>query len=122
MSSLWPGHSMAEPPLEAGLEVWFNDRVRAVGGMTWKLAPTRSGIPDRLVIFPGNRMYLVELKREKGQLSPIQCVMHDRLRDGFGVGVTVLYGRVDVVDWLRDVVDAAHPQSNRAWYHTDDVG
>lgn len=111
---------MAE--LEAGLERWFYDRVRALGGMIWKLAPTSSGIPDRLVIFPGARMYLVELKRERGQLSPIQCVMHDRLRDQFDVAVITLYGRADVVDWLRDVVDAAHPQSSRAWYHDSGVG
>lgn len=111
---------MAE--LEAGLEVFFNDRVRALGGMIWKLAPTRSGIPDRLVIFPTNRLFLVELKTDRGQLSPIQCVMHDRLRETFGVHVEVLYGRAMVVDWLKDVVDAGHPQSSRAWYRTDDVG
>lgn len=111
---------MAE--LEAGLEVWFNDRVRALGGMTWKLAPTRSGIPDRLVIFPENRLFLVELKRETGALSPIQCVMHDRLRETFHVDVVTLFGRAMAIEWLRSVVDAAHPQSNRAWYRTDDVG
>lgn len=100
---------------EAQLEVWFHNRVRLLGGISYKLAPTTAGIPDRLVIFPG-AMWLVELKVEHGQLSQIQCVLHDRLRDEFDRPVITLFGRKHMQDWLKDVVCASDPQSNHPDY------
>ena len=96
--------------LEAGLEKFFFDRVRLVGGVSYKIAPTTAGIPDRLVIFPYNRMWLVELKTNKGQLSPIQLVLHERLWDEFGVTVVTLYGKEHILDWIRKVVSATDPE------------
>lgn len=97
---------------EASLEGFFRKRVRLVGGYTVKLAPTEAGIPDRLVIFPGNRLYLVELKAEGGRLSPIQQVLHQRLYDNYDVPVYVLTGRAEILTWLRQRVNALGPQSS----------
>jgi hypothetical protein len=103
---------VADSTLESGLEGFFRKRVRLVGGYTVKLAPTEAGIPDRLVILPGGRMRLVELKTESGALSPIQRVLHSRLAE-LGVEVVVLYGRNAVIRWLREEFLAADPQSKR---------
>lgn len=92
--------------LEAQLEALFRKRVRDVGGYTIKLAPTERGVPDRLVIFPKGRMYLVELKTPTGILSPIQMHWHDRMA-ARGVTVHTLYGEDDIRAWLRWVLD--HP-------------
>lgn len=95
---------MTQVERESSLEEFFRKRVRLVGGYTIKLAPTERGVPDRLVVL-GGRMFLVELKAEDGELSPIQVVWHTRLRERHGVRVHVLYGRTDVVRWLREAVD-----------------
>lgn len=98
--------------LERELEAFFRRRVMLAGGYTIKLAPTERGIPDRLVIFPRGRMYLVELKTEKGRLSPIQKHWHDRLASRH-VTVYVLYGKDDVVAWIRSVLDSLNKEVSR---------
>jgi hypothetical protein len=88
------------PELESALEGFFQKRIRLVGGYSIKLAPTERGIPDRLAIMPVGRMFLVELKAEGGVLSPIQKAFHERMRET-GVNVVTLYGRGQIIDWLR---------------------
>lgn len=92
-----PAPSHAE--LEASLEAYFRKAVRAAGGLIYKLAPTVSGIPDRLVIFPGGLMFLVELKAPGGRLSPIQEHVHSELA-AVGTTVAVLEGRGQVDSWI----------------------
>lgn len=86
--------------LEAGLEDWFRARVRERGGLVVKLIPTFKGMPDRLVLWPDGRTFLVELKTETGVLSPIQRHVHAKLHD-LGHPVYVLAGRAQVLTWLR---------------------
>lgn len=95
---------------EATLEVYFNKRVQGLGGLTLKIAPTTAGAPDRLVLLPGGIIRLVELKTERGKVRPIQFHFHSRCSD-IGTPVVVLYGRIEVDDWLRRVVDACGPKS-----------
>jgi hypothetical protein len=95
--------------LESHLEEFFRTRVRLAGGYTIKLAPTERGVPDRLVILFGT-MYLVELKADMGDLSPIQQAWHDKLRQ-HGVRVHTVYGRTGVLNWIRWAVDITGPQS-----------
>jgi len=92
--------------LEADLETFFHARIRAVGGITLKLMPTRSGAPDRLVLFPGGRIALVELKRTAGKPSPIQLLWHARAAD-IGHTIPVLKGRGEILAWIRDQCDEA---------------
>jgi hypothetical protein len=96
---------------EAQLEVLFNQKVRLAGGISYKLAPTTAGIPDRLAIFPGGRMYLVELKTDIGRLSPIQAFLHERLDLEFGVIVITLYGRWMIDRFIRNVLDSRDPRA-----------
>lgn len=44
--------------------------VKFVGGKAWKfIFPGNAGVPDRLVLLPGGKVWFVELKTESGQLS-----------------------------------------------------
>lgn len=98
--------------LESSLEAFFRRRVRLAGGYTIKLAPTEAGVPDRLVLMPGGKMYLVELKAHGGQVSTIQRVVHERLRH-YGTYVWVLTGRAEIIDWIRRVVEATARSTRR---------
>jgi len=65
--------------LESRHEGRFNIGVKRLGGMSVKLVPVRAGLPDRLVLMPGGRTYLAELKTDTGRLRPIQKVVFEKL-------------------------------------------
>jgi hypothetical protein len=88
--------------LEASLEAYFNRQVRLLGGRATKLAPTEKGVPDRLVLLPGGRMYLVELKTTKGRTSAAQDLWHERAA-ALGTRVQLLVGRAGIDKWLQAV-------------------
>lgn len=86
--------------LERVVEEYLRQRVRQLGGMCVKLAPTIAGIPDRMVILPGEPIRLVELKRPKGgRVSMVQLEQHKRLAE-LGHVVPVLWSKEDVDQWL----------------------
>lgn len=86
--------------LESWLEARLRRKVRLIGGRLYKLAPTEKGIPDRLVLLPGGRMYLVELKADWGELSPKQKLLHEQLAE-LGTEVIVLTGSSGVDRWVN---------------------
>lgn len=92
---------MANTP-EGKLEEHFYQRVRRLGGMCEKVVPNRWGIPDRLVLLPGGRIYLVELKTASGTIRPAQSVWH-RKAARLGVHVVVLRGRTNIDRWLNSI-------------------
>jgi hypothetical protein len=87
--------------LESKIEAKFNLGVRKAGGIPIKLAPSKSGLPDRLVVFP-DRIEFVELKKDDGETSPIQKHMHRKLRS-LGATVFVLTGITEVEAWLEEI-------------------
>lgn len=95
--------------LESRLEEFFRRRVRMLGGHTEKLIPTTRGMPDRLVLMPGGKIYLVELKAEGGRVRPAQQVWHGRAAR-LGSPVAVLTGRQEVLEWLARVTPDKEPQ------------
>jgi hypothetical protein len=83
--------------IEAQVEAHLVRRVKALGGETRKVIwPGRRGAPDRLVLLPGEALF-VELKRPKhGRLEPHQLREHARLRaSGFTVAVLSTPAEVD---------------------------
>ena len=84
--------------LESAVESRFRRAVSRLGGMTDKLASTRAGIPDRLVLLPGGVVELVELKAVGGVLRPVQRAYHHRCAR-LGTQVTVLTGAAEVDAW-----------------------
>lgn len=76
--------------------------VRTLGGRCVTLAPTTLGVPDRLVLLPGGRIYLVELKDHGGRLSAHQELWHQSA-ERLGSPVIVLVGAEGVDRWIAEV-------------------
>lgn len=83
---------------EKVIEAYLATKVKQVGGLCpkWEGA---TGHPDRIVLLPGGRVAFVELKAPKGKLSPIQRLIHKRLR-ACGAEVWVLFSKADVDRFL----------------------
>lgn len=88
---------------ENNLEEFFRRRVMLLGGYTEKIVGMSRGCPDRLVLLPGGRIFLVELKAETGSVEPLQKMWHTRANN-LGTKVYVVTGRDGVVKWLRAMV------------------
>lgn len=86
---------------ESSVESKLHRGILALGGIDYKLAPTTKGLPDRLVILPGNLIFLVELKAKGGRLSPAQVAIHAKLAKR-GTHVVVLTGPDEVDAWLKE--------------------
>ena len=84
---------------EAQLEKMLHDGVRQHGGMSMKLAPTTAGMPDRIVLWPGGRIDLVELKTDRGSVRRIQEVQHHRFAK-LGTYVQLVRGESGVREYL----------------------
>lgn len=78
--------------LEKDIEKILVNEVKKLGGRAYKwTSPGNDGVPDRIVIFPNRAPVFVELKAEKGGLTPLQVVQIDRLRE-LGQAVFVAKG------------------------------
>lgn len=84
---------------ERRVEAELTRRVKLLGGWAIKILPSVAGLPDRLVILPGGRMFFVELKAPTGTVKPHQTVVHDRMAT-LGCPVVVLPTPADVVAWV----------------------
>lgn len=59
-----------------------------------------SGLPDRLVLLPGGVIFFAELKSTGEKPSPIQLIVHERLRQlGFKVYI------IDSTEGVRTILD-----------------
>lgn len=86
-------------PLEKDIEKKLRQKVEALGGFCLKwVCPGWSGVPDRIVLLPGARIYFVETKRPKGgELSKLQKKWCEWLiRMGFFYGVVWTWEDLDL--------------------------
>lgn len=87
---------------ESRVEARLVQGVKKLGGLCWKfVSPGTAGVPDRIVLLPGGRVALVELKQRTGRLSAIQRVRQAELR-AVGAEVWTLYGPEDVDSFLEE--------------------
>lgn len=92
--------------LESRVEERLTREVKARKGWALKFIPSVSGLPDRIVLLPGGRMFFVELKRPKGgRVAAHQTVVHKKLAK-LGFPVAVLSSVDEVLEWLQ-LIDAA---------------
>lgn len=85
---------------ESKIERKLCEGVRRLGGRAYKLvSPGCTGLPDRLICLPNGTVFFVELKTEKGRLSPQQRHKVDELSK-MRQRVQVLYGDRDVENFL----------------------
>lgn len=86
---------------ETAVEKRLMLKVRKAGGICMKVMPVVAGYPDRLVLLPGGRLFLIETKAPRGRLEPIQRVFIQRAK-AIGVEVAVLYDSAQVDAWVAD--------------------
>lgn len=74
-------HSVYTPESEKVVERRLISEVEDRGGWAIKLLPFQfAGLPDRLCLMPGGKVFFVELKSTGKTASPIQRIVHERLR------------------------------------------
>lgn len=75
--------------MEKAVEAHLRQRVKAAGGIALKLVcPGWTGVPDRLIVLPGGRVYFAETKDLGKKPRLKQQLKHERLRAlGFQVFV-----------------------------------
>ena len=85
---------------EAAVEAKLRDEMTRRGCLCYKfVSPGNNGVPDRMIITPHGEVYFIELKTERGRLSPEQSAQIRRLRE-HGMSVYVLYGAADVEQFI----------------------
>ena len=68
--------------MEKDIEKMLTEGVKKMGGRCLKwVSPGNDGVPDRIVIMPGGRIWFVELKDDGGQLSELQKYWRKVLSD-----------------------------------------
>lgn len=84
--------------LEKEIEKKLIKMAKSHGGYCLKwVCPGWSGVPDRIILLPGARIYFVETKRPKdGRLSPLQQKWQKWL-SGLGFYADVVWSEVDVL-------------------------
>jgi hypothetical protein len=85
---------------ETAVERRLIKQVVAAGGLCYKWMPITKGLPDRVVILPGGRIFFIETKTEGGKVEPAQAAMHNKMR-ARGVEVEVLYTTRQVDEWVE---------------------
>lgn len=85
---------------EREIERFFTAECKRNNGLALKLAsPSMAGLPDRIVLMPGGRVFFAELKAPGKRPRPLQAAMHNMLRQmGFRVYV------IDSKDMAREAV------------------
>lgn len=77
---------------EREIEKILADEVRGLGGRAYKwISPGNDGVPDRIVIFPGQWPIFIELKVDGGIVSSLQRVQIKRLQE-LGQPVQIVRG------------------------------
>ena len=75
--------------MEKTVEAYLRDQVRKTGGLALKLVcPGWTGVPDRLILLPGGRVFFAETRDLGKTPKRRQKYVHSRLRElGFTVFV-----------------------------------
>ena len=85
---------------EKRVEALLVSGVKQMGGVAYKfVSPGNSGVPDRIILMPGGKIYFVELKREGGQLTNLQKRQITRIQK-LDCQVDVLHGLAEVSNFL----------------------
>ncbi|MEK4181741.1 VRR-NUC domain-containing protein [Aeribacillus sp. FSL K6-1121] len=90
---------------EKEIEIYLRDEVKKAGGKAYKFeSPGNDGVPDRIVIFPGNKIYFVEVKAPNGKVRPLQLKRMQELTQ-FGCKVLVINSKQGVDGFIKWVME-----------------
>lgn len=90
---------------ERDVEKWIRYRIEKMGGLAFKfVSPGQSGVSDRIAVLPGGRVYFVELKADRGRLSPLQVWQMSRL-ETLGCNVRIITGMEEARAFIQEIQD-----------------
>ena len=65
---------------ERDVERYLRERVKQLGGRAYKfVSPGNNGVPERLVMLPGGKLFFVELKAPGKETTALQDAQIDRI-------------------------------------------
>ncbi len=89
--------------LESKIEDWLSEQIKKLGGKSYKfVSPGNPGVPDRIYLFPGNKVYFVELKRVIGKLSGVQIWQREQFMQ-MGCDFRVIYGMDSAKEFIKEL-------------------
>jgi hypothetical protein len=90
--------------LEKNIESYLREKVKEQGGIAYKwVSPGNSGVPDRIVVLPGNKVVFVELKAPGKKPTALQVNQHKKLTLR-GCDVRVIDSKLQVDLLLQELV------------------
>lgn len=92
--------------LEKSVEQKLRKEVEKRGGKAFKLeCPGTDGMPDRLIVLPGGRIYFIETKRPKGgRLEKLQRYQISRLQK-LGCDARKIKSYEEVEQFIKNVTE-----------------
>ena len=94
-------YTRGEMMREKEVEQYLVSEVRKAGGKAYKfVSPGNTGVPDRIAVFPGGKIYFVELKAPGGKVRPQQAARFAELGRR-GCKVWVLDSKLAVDGFLK---------------------
>ena len=89
---------------ERDIESSLRRQVEKMGGKFMKFtSPGNDGVPDRIAILPGGRVWFVELKREGEKPTAVQKWQMEQLRK-MGCNVALITGKQEARAWMREII------------------
>lgn len=90
---------------ERDIEKRLRRQIERMGGKFMKfVSPGNDGVPDRIAIMPGGKIWFVELKTDRGRLSELQKWQRKQL-EALGCQVRHVWGRAEAADFIKEVQD-----------------
>jgi hypothetical protein len=90
--------------METNIEKHLIKSVKSMGGRAIKLNPLWNiGIPDRMILLPGSRIYFIELK-DRSKVSKAQKIWISWLIN-CGFDARVIRGRKELTVFLKEIED-----------------
>lgn len=90
--------------MERDIEKRLMTGIKNMGGRAYKwVSPGNAGVPDRIVLLPGGKIWFVELKTETGKTTRLQEAQI-RLLSRMGFNIRVLHGLAEVEAFIEEVM------------------
>lgn len=88
--------------MEKDIESMMRKKIESIGGQFLKfVSPGNSGVPDRIAIFPGGRIWFVELKDDGKKPRKLQEKWKKTLI-GLGCRSVIIVGEEQAREWLAE--------------------
>lgn len=88
---------------ESTIEKYLKKKVEQNGGKALKInSASMSGLPDRMVLLPGGKIFFIEMKAPGKKPRPLQLACH-RLLQNLGFDVLVIDSKEGVEAFIQNI-------------------